>query len=89
VWFCTCQADPGRWHYNNPEFDRVYQQSVVEVNENRRKELLQRAIEIIHNDPPYLFMVQGTRLIFANKKVQGLSRRAADIEQRYERLSIR
>ncbi|GIW08825.1 MAG: diguanylate phosphodiesterase [Dehalococcoidia bacterium] len=89
VWFCTCQADPGRWHYNNPEFDRVYQQSVTEVNETRRKELLQRAIEIIHNDPPYLFMVQGTRLIFANKKVQGLARRAADIEQRYERLSIR
>ncbi|MFN8534470.1 MAG: ABC transporter substrate-binding protein [Dehalococcoidia bacterium] len=88
IWFCTCQADPGRWHFNSPEFDRAYQASQVEVNEAKRKELLQKAIEVIYNDPPYLFTVQGTRLTFYNKKVQGMSRRAADNEQRYERLSI-
>ncbi|GIW11115.1 MAG: diguanylate phosphodiesterase [Dehalococcoidia bacterium] len=88
VWFCTCQQDPGRWHYNNPEFDRVYMASQVEINEAKRRELLQRALEILHHDPPYLFVVQGTRLVVSNPKVKGVTRRAADIEQRYERLSI-
>lgn len=87
IWFCTCQADPGRWHFNSPEYDAAYQASQVEVDETKRKALLQKAAEVMYNDPPVLFTVQTTILTAVSQKVKGAVRRAADVEQRYETLS--
>jgi peptide/nickel transport system substrate-binding protein len=88
VWFCTCQSDPGRWHYNNPDFDKVYQASQVEVDPAKRLALLQQSMQIMYDDPPYLWTVVGTNIIAYNPKLQGVERRVADKEQRYEKLVL-
>jgi len=88
IWFCSCQSDPGRWHFNSPEYDAAYMASQVEVDETKRKALLQKAMEIMYNDPPVIFTVQTTILTAVSPKVKGAERRAADTEQRYEKLSI-
>jgi peptide/nickel transport system substrate-binding protein len=88
IWFCTCQDDPGRWHFNNPDFDAAFTASRVEVDPAKRLALLQKAVQIMREDPPELFTVQYTSLTFYSPKLKGVERRVADGEQRYEKLSI-
>lgn len=88
IWFCTCQDDPGRWHYNNPDYDAAFTASKVEVDPAKRLALLQKAVEIMNSDPPVIFTVQTTGITAVSPKVKGTERRAADNEQRYEKLSI-
>lgn len=86
VWFSSTQPLGSR-HYNNPEFDKYYLASTTEMNEQKRKELIGKALEVMLEDPPWLYMLQSTLLIAYNAKVKGMERRT-DREQRYDRLSI-
>jgi peptide/nickel transport system substrate-binding protein len=43
--------------YNNPEYDKLAEDQRVEVDKEKRKQMLYRAQEIIARDAPYLFLV--------------------------------
>lgn len=58
TWFASDQT-PGARHYDNPDFQAAYKASMVEMNEQKRLELLQKAAEVFCEDPPYLFTVQA------------------------------
>jgi peptide/nickel transport system substrate-binding protein len=58
TWFKGSLSDSER-RYNNPAFDEAYTASLTELNEQRRSELLQRAVAAMHEDPPYLFLIEG------------------------------
>jgi peptide/nickel transport system substrate-binding protein len=58
VWFKGNTPDPQRF-YNNPAFDEPYNASVTELNEQKRVELLQKAVAAMYEDPPYLFLIEG------------------------------
>lgn len=61
--------------YNNSEFGAVLAAASVEMNEQRRTELLHRAAQIMYDDPPFLFLVETFNLWAANPKIQGLRSR--------------
>jgi peptide/nickel transport system substrate-binding protein len=86
VWFWSGQT-AGTRHYNNPEFDRWYVASTTEMDETKRKEAIWKALEVFHEDPPWLFALQGTALWAYNGKVKNAERRT-DREQRFDRLMI-
>jgi peptide/nickel transport system substrate-binding protein len=58
VWFKGTAPEPQRF-YSNPAFDEPYLASVTELNEQKRVELLQKAVAAMFEDPPYLFLVEG------------------------------
>ncbi|MFN8533076.1 MAG: ABC transporter substrate-binding protein [Dehalococcoidia bacterium] len=75
TWFSGTNVG-GTRHYDNAEFDRAYLASQQEMNEARRLELLQKALEIFCEDPPYLFLVQLASMAVHQASVDGIERRA-------------
>ncbi|MCL6650196.1 MAG: hypothetical protein K6U89_17940, partial [Chloroflexi bacterium] len=61
TWFASNQLGGAR-HYDNPEFDKYYLASMVEMDENKRRELIWKALEVFCEDPPYLFLVQDLKV---------------------------
>ncbi|GIW11441.1 MAG: ABC transporter substrate-binding protein [Dehalococcoidia bacterium] len=82
TWFRGNEPEPAR-RYNNPEFDRYYLPSTTELDERKRLELLQKAIEVMYEDPPFLFMVDGVRLWGASPKLDNVLPRG-DQEPRFD-----
>jgi peptide/nickel transport system substrate-binding protein len=74
VWFSGTQPG-GTRHFNNPEFDRYYLASTTELNEQKRLELLQKALEVLHEEAPYLFLVTSVRMQAYKKNLQGIEPR--------------
>ncbi|MFN8534126.1 MAG: ABC transporter substrate-binding protein [Dehalococcoidia bacterium] len=74
TWFKGTEAMPAR-RYSNPEFDRAYMASTTEMNEQKRAEYLQKAIEIMYEDPAFLFLVDGVRLWGASSKLANVNAR--------------
>jgi peptide/nickel transport system substrate-binding protein len=68
----------GLKRYDNPDLDRVFNQSRTEMDSAKREKLLQDALAIFREDAPYLFLIQ-TPMIFAwSSKVGGLTQRVPD-----------
>ena len=43
-------------YYSNPEFDELYSQQLIEMNPDKRKELVDEMQKIFYDDSPYLIM---------------------------------
>jgi peptide/nickel transport system substrate-binding protein len=82
VWFSGTQPLPLR-HYDNQEFDRYYLPSRTEIDEAKRRLLLQQAIAVMHEDPPFLFLTSATQVWVFKKTVSGVTRRT-DQEPKFE-----
>ncbi len=57
--FHSAQAPPrglAAAHYNNSEVDKLLEMGMSEVNESKRVEYYRRAIEIIWNEAPWIFL---------------------------------
>ena len=67
-WFRGNLTDPER-RYNSPDFDAVYLPSTTELDEKKRVELLQKAVAVMHEDAPYLFLTEGFEPWIANNKI--------------------
>jgi ABC-type transport system substrate-binding protein len=52
--------------------DWLYHASQVEMNEAKRKDLLQQAAAVMYEDPPHLFLTEGSDLYSVRPSVQGL-----------------
>jgi peptide/nickel transport system substrate-binding protein len=73
-------------HYNNPAFDAAYEASRVEIDVNKRRDALQRAIAVMSEDPPFLWMVSSAGAsAFNPKKLKGFVPGAVE-EPRYDLL---
>ncbi|MCS6803338.1 MAG: ABC transporter substrate-binding protein [Chloroflexota bacterium] len=74
VWFWSGQP-PATRYYENPEFDRYFLQSRTETDPKKREELIWKALEVLHEDPPYLFLVQTTEIHMYTPTLQGVVKR--------------
>lgn len=68
-WFVG--ASTARW-LNNPEFDRAYLASRTEMDPRRREALLQEALQVMRDDPPYLFLVPNVDLAAHGRHLQNV-----------------
>ncbi|GIW08199.1 MAG: ABC transporter substrate-binding protein [Dehalococcoidia bacterium] len=82
TWFKSTEAEPARRHID-PEFDRYYLASTTEMDEKKRAELMQKAIEVMYENPPFLFLVDGVRLWAASNKLENVLPRG-DQEPRFD-----
>jgi peptide/nickel transport system substrate-binding protein len=62
TWFRGNGPDANQRFYVNKDFDDAYTASTTELNEAKRSELLQKAMTIMYDDPPYLFLIEGFEL---------------------------
>jgi peptide/nickel transport system substrate-binding protein len=73
-------------HYNNPDFDRVYEASRSELDTAKRRTLLQQALGILHDDPPFLYVVSSAQSdLYAPKRLKGASI-GVESELRFDKL---
>ena len=85
-WFWSKQPG-GTQHYNNPEFDRYYELSRTEMDSAKRLAALQKAMEVMHEDPPFLFVVAGASLdVYNTKKLKGVEA-WVERDQRFDKIS--
>jgi peptide/nickel transport system substrate-binding protein len=81
TWFWS--KNPTR-NYNDPEFDRLYEASRTEMDPAKRLDLLQQATARLHEEAPYLWIVESPVVVaFAPKKIKGV---VANVEQNEQRL---
>jgi peptide/nickel transport system substrate-binding protein len=48
--------------YSNPEYDRIFKQQTGEFDEERRRELIRRLVDIAQRDLPYLVLTEDPNL---------------------------
>ncbi|MDW8254504.1 MAG: ABC transporter substrate-binding protein [Chloroflexota bacterium] len=75
VWFWSENPSFGK-RYNNPEYDRIYLESTRELDPARRERLLQQAVAILQEDPPWLGLVTNVDVSAWQKSVSGFVPRA-------------
>lgn len=71
TWFWSDNKQFGK-RFNNPEFDRVYVQSVQEMDPQRREALMRQAAAILQEDPGWLGVVTTYGVSGYAKNLQGL-----------------
>jgi peptide/nickel transport system substrate-binding protein len=82
TWFSGAITGPDK-RYANPAFDAAYSASLVELDEAKRASLLQQAVQVMHEDPPYLFLVEGFDLWASAKNLTDVKSRG-DQEPRFD-----
>ncbi len=58
--------------YDNPEFDRLFEEAIRTTDEEKRMELYQQAEQIAMEDAPWLFLFYSTRYRLQQKYVHNL-----------------
>jgi peptide/nickel transport system substrate-binding protein len=74
VWFWSGQPPQTRY-YENPEFDKYFLPSRTELDPKKREELIWKALEVLREDPPYLFLIQTVEIHMYSPKLQGVTKR--------------
>ncbi|MEZ4926118.1 MAG: ABC transporter substrate-binding protein [Saprospiraceae bacterium] len=82
--FLTCfysknGAPPNYTHFSNAEFDRLYEASLLEINDKKRYELYQAMERILIEEAPVVFMFYDETAQFAGKQVSGLPANAINL----------
>jgi peptide/nickel transport system substrate-binding protein len=72
-------------NYSNPELDKVIDKARTTIDREKRMPLWHRAHQIIHEDQPYMFLVQRRSLGFMDSRIQnvGTSRLGLNFNNRY------
>ena len=65
-------AGSNRAFYSNPEVDRLLEEARTNTDPQQREELYAEALQIIHDDAPWLFLHSETQLVAVNDAVEGL-----------------
>jgi len=60
-----------RSSYSNPEFDRIANQAMIELNTTRRLQLWSDAHEIVVEDVPIAFMLNRERFVLVKPSIRG------------------
>ena len=57
---------------NDPEFDRLYEASKIEMDVEKRRSFLQQALTRLQEEAPYLYIVDGAQVDgFSTKRMKG------------------
>jgi len=72
-------------NYINPELDKVIDKARTTIDRQKRMPLWHRTHQIIHEDQPYMFLVQRRSLGFMDQRIQnvGTSRLGLNYNNRY------
>ncbi|RAL21354.1 ABC transporter substrate-binding protein [Thermoflavimicrobium daqui] len=70
VW--RSNAEFNKLHYKNPESDKLIAEQAVEMDKNKRKEILAKWTEVINEDVPQIFLNGRTIMGAWHKKVKGV-----------------
>jgi peptide/nickel transport system substrate-binding protein len=57
--------------YVNPEYNKVFDQAAITIDEAKAKELWNKAAEICYDDPPFIFLYQQMSIYGLNERVGG------------------
>jgi oligopeptide transport system substrate-binding protein len=60
------------FHYNNPKFDKLFEQSMNEKNDSLRRDLYQKMDQIVIDDAPFIAMYYGEVVRIVNKRISNL-----------------
>jgi peptide/nickel transport system substrate-binding protein len=60
-----------RFHYSNPELDRILDEARAELNPARRVALYEQAQRILVHDKPLLFLLHGEELCALSPRIGG------------------
>jgi peptide/nickel transport system substrate-binding protein len=70
---------PNYTHFKNNEFDRLYEQSISEVNDSKRYQLYQQMDSILIEEAPVVPLYYDEVIRFTRKNVQGLGINPIDL----------
>jgi len=71
VFYSKNPAPPNYTRYNNPAFDKLYEQSLIENNDTLRKKLYQEMDQMMINDAPIVPLWYDEVIHLVNTSVQG------------------
>jgi peptide/nickel transport system substrate-binding protein len=71
VFYSKNPAPPNYTRYDNPDFDKLYEQSLVENNDSLRRRLYQRMDQMIINDAPVVPLWYDEVIHLVNPAIQG------------------
>ena len=72
VFYSKNTSPPNYTHYNNPDYDRIYERALTEVNDSMRYALYHDLERIIIADAPVVPLYYDEVLRFTQKRVKGL-----------------
>ncbi len=61
--------------YNNEKFDEAYRKSTVTTDPAARGRLLQQAQQVLHDDPPGIYLIHPPDMFAVSRRVQGFKPR--------------
>ncbi len=72
-------APPNYTRFNNPSFDRMYEEALGENNDSLRYALYHEMDRLLIEEAPVIFLFYDESALFARKEVSGLSRNAINL----------
>lgn len=76
--------DGGPRMFSNPEFDRLYRAQLTELESAKRLKDLQQAMVLLHEDPPFLWLVPTVAISAFNPKTIAVDRKWLDADTRID-----
>jgi peptide/nickel transport system substrate-binding protein len=70
---------PNYFHFANAEYDRIYQQSLTEADENKRFALYRKLEDILMDESPVIVLFYDEIIRLANNRVVGLNTNAINL----------
>ncbi len=74
-----CPEGPNYTHFNNPDFDRLYERSLEEVDVDKRYKLYQEMDKLIMDEAPVVVLYYDQVLRFTLPNIQGLGSNAINL----------
>ena len=85
AWFTS--EFSGRW-YSNEKFDELFAQSNVEMDEERRRAILQELAELFHEEAPVIFLWLQGNVVATSPKIVGFAPRTDQVHP-FDTIQIR
>ncbi len=81
IWHSAAPGEPtfNFGHYANEEVDRLLEEASAAADSSLQKPLFDRIQEIIVAEQPYVFLVENSRLVGINSRIQGAEINAGSI----------
>jgi peptide/nickel transport system substrate-binding protein len=90
VFYSKNPAPPNYTRYNNPVFDRLYEQALLENDDSKRMDLYRRMDQMVINDAPIVPLWYDEVIWLVNPRVEGLTPNALNLlELRRVRIASR
>ena len=65
--------------FKNDRFDKLYEESIKEINDTKRYDLYWEMEKILVDEAPVIFLFYDETAVFTTKNISGLSKNAVNI----------